>query len=94
VPADPIEKLLFPAPTSERAEQHPVAIEAAPGETVRLAGVEDDELVLSAKRKLTLRCGKSSITLYPNGKIVLRGDYILSDAEETNRINGGRIELN
>lgn len=53
-----------------------------------------DELVLEASRKITLRCGKSSITLYPNGKIVLRGDYILSDAEGLNKIVGGQVELN
>ena len=53
-----------------------------------------DELVLEAKRLITLRCGKSSITLYPNGKIALRGDYILSDAEGLNRIVGGQVELN
>lgn len=53
-----------------------------------------DELVFEAKRQITLRCGKSSITLYPNGKIALRGDYILSDAEGINRIAGGQIELN
>lgn len=53
-----------------------------------------DELVLEAKRQITLRCGKSSITLYPNGKIALRGDYILSDAEGLNRIVGGQVELN
>lgn len=53
-----------------------------------------EELVLEAKRQITLRCGKSSITLYPNGKIALRGDYILSDAEGLNRIVGGQVELN
>ena len=53
-----------------------------------------DELVLEARWQITLRCGKSSITLYPNGKIALRGDYILSDAEGLNRIVGGQIELN
>lgn len=53
-----------------------------------------DELLFQADRKITLRCGKSSITLYPNGKIVLRGEYILSDAEGVNRIAGGQIELN
>jgi hypothetical protein len=54
----------------------------------------EDELLIDADHKLTLRCGKSSITLYPNGKIVLRGEYILSDAEGVNRLAGGRIELN
>ena len=54
----------------------------------------EEEVLIDADRKLTLRCGKSSITLYPNGKIVLRGEYILSDAEGVNRLAGGRIELN
>lgn len=53
-----------------------------------------DELTFEAHQKITLRCGKSSITLYPNGKIVLKGEYILSDAEGINRIAGGHIELN
>ena len=53
-----------------------------------------EELVLEAKRQITFRCGKSSITLSPNGKIALRGEYILSDAEGLNRIVGGQVELN
>ena len=50
--------------------------------------------MVEARNSLTLRCGKSSITLHANGKIVLRGEYILSDAEGINRIAGGQIELN
>lgn len=54
----------------------------------------EDELVFTARRKITLQCGQSSITLHANGKIVLRGDYIVSAAEGTNRIVGGQIEIN
>jgi regulator of RNase E activity RraA len=53
-----------------------------------------DEVIISSEKKITLSCGKSSITLYPNGKIVLKGDYILSDAEGVNRLSGGRIDIN
>lgn len=53
-----------------------------------------EDLLIESRRSLTLRCGKASITLHANGKIVLRGEYILSDAEGVNRIAGGRIELN
>ncbi|EAA5286888.1 hypothetical protein YG82_004061 [Salmonella enterica subsp. houtenae] len=35
-----------------------------------------------------------SLTLYPRGKIVLKGEYIFSDANGVNRISGGRLELN
>lgn len=55
---------------------------------------QDEELVFSSDKKITLRCGKSSITLYPNGKITLKGEYILSDAEGINRLSGGRIDIN
>jgi uncharacterized protein (DUF2345 family) len=55
---------------------------------------EPDELLLQARHKITLRCGQSSLTLHANGKIVIKGEYILSDAEGINRIAGGHIELN
>lgn len=104
--ADPVERLLFPAAadagvgTDEGANDVAsppdlqLDVQPPPCEALHLDSSTADELVVSAKRKLTLRCGKSSITLHPNGKIVLRGEYILSDAEGVNRINGGRIELN
>jgi len=75
------------AATLTTATTHPQVVVAAPPAT-------PDELLLEAQRKITLRCGKSSITLYPNGKIVLRGEYLLSDAAGVNRIAGGQIELN
>lgn len=53
-----------------------------------------EELMLTAQQKITLSCGKSRITLYPNGKIVIKGEYILSDAEGVNRLSGGRVEVN
>ena len=66
---------------------------STPASTPAPAQLSDDAVV-EARNSLTLRCGKSSITLHANGKIVLRGEYILSDAEGINRIAGGQIELN
>jgi uncharacterized protein (DUF2345 family) len=54
----------------------------------------EEELIFTARRKITLQCGQSSITLHPNGKIILRGEYILSAAEGTNRMVGGQVEIN
>ncbi|WP_345769034.1 hypothetical protein [Citrobacter amalonaticus] len=53
-----------------------------------------EELIFTAQQKITLSCGKSRITLYPDGKVVIKGEYILSDAEGVNRLSGGRIEVN
>lgn len=52
------------------------------------------EVEITTLQRIVLRCGKSSLTLYPDGKIVLRGENILSEAEDCNRVAGGRIELN
>ncbi|MDB5847108.1 MAG: hypothetical protein JWP29_860, partial [Rhodoferax sp.] len=57
-------------------------------------GEPRDEIVLTAPRKITLQCGLASITLYANGKIVLRGEYIVSAANGVQRIVGGEIALN
>ncbi len=69
-------------------------LETSPTHQVQAPPGLPEELVFESRRKITLRCGKSSITLHPNGKIVLRGEYIVSDAEGINRIAGGHIELN
>jgi hypothetical protein len=53
-----------------------------------------EELLLTAHRKITLQCGLASITLHPNGKIVLRGQHILSASEGTNRVVGAQVEIN
>ena len=51
-------------------------------------------LVLEADSSLTLRCGKASITLSREGRIVLRGTQLVSHASGVNRIRGGTIKLN
>ncbi len=76
------------------ADDTPLELAMDENTAIRRIRETEDEILIEAERKLTLRCGKSSITLYPNGKIALRGEYILSDAEGVNRIAGGRIELN
>ena len=49
---------------------------------------------ISAVDEIVLRCGKSSITLTREGKIELRGEYVLSRSSGVNRIQGGAVEVN
>jgi hypothetical protein len=49
---------------------------------------------LTAQDTLTLRCGKASITLARDGKIVIRGMHVVTHAEGVNRIKGGSVQLN
>jgi len=56
--------------------------------------VDDERLVLTAKREIVLRCGKASITLTRAGKILIHGEYLLSRASGVNRIKGGSVQIN
>ena len=58
------------------------------------ATVDQERLVLSAEQEIQLRCGKSSITLTKAGKIILRGEYLLSRSTGVNRIKGGSVQIN
>ena len=54
----------------------------------------EEEVVLTATRKLTLQCGAASISLDLDGNIEIRGENLLSRASRQNRIKGSSISLN
>ena len=58
------------------------------------AELDGENIVLSAKQTITLKCGKASITLTKAGKIILRGAYLLSRSSGVNRIKGGSVQIN
>jgi hypothetical protein len=58
------------------------------------AKVDEDTLVLSAKRRVILQCGRASITLDDKGHVEIRGTYVLSRSSGQNRIKGGSVSLN
>jgi len=63
----------------------------APQHEVKL---DHESLVLSAKKEVVIRCGKSSITLTNAGKVLIQGEYLLSRSSGVNKIRGGSIQLN
>lgn len=56
--------------------------------------LDDESLVLSAKKEVVIQCGKSSITLTSAGKVLIRGEYISTRAAGMNRIKGGIVHIN
>lgn len=58
------------------------------------ARVDGKRLVFEADQEIELKCGKSSITLKKNGKIIIKGSELLSRASGTNRIKGGSVGIN
>lgn len=55
---------------------------------------DGERLTVTATRELVLRCGKAVLTLRSDGRIVLRGEEILTEATGANRIRGGSVQLN
>jgi hypothetical protein len=55
---------------------------------------DGERLIVTANQGLVLRCGKASITLSREGKVVVRGTHVVSHASGLNRIKGGSVQLN
>jgi hypothetical protein len=53
-----------------------------------------DELVIEARKSLTLRVGDGSITIREDGKILIKGKDLVSHAKRMNRIRGGSVAIN
>jgi hypothetical protein len=56
--------------------------------------LDEETLILSARKEVVLQCGKSSITLTSAGKVLIRGAYLLSRSSGVNRIKGGSVQIN
>jgi hypothetical protein len=81
IPAVP----LAAAPPAAKAESDAEPLEAI---------VDGKRVVLDARDEIVLRCGKASITLRRNGRIVIRGTYVETRSQGTNRIKGGSVQIN
>ena len=56
--------------------------------------LDGEQVTLTAKNEIVLRCGKASITLTRAGKVLIRGAYLLSRSSGVNRIKGGSVQIN
>jgi hypothetical protein len=56
--------------------------------------VDGQRLVFDAQREIVLRCGKSTIVLRRDGKVLVRGAHLVSRATGANKIKGGTVSLN
>ena len=56
--------------------------------------VDGERHVISAEREIVLRCGDASITLTRAGKVIIKGNYILSRSTGYNKIKGAAIDIN
>jgi len=77
-----VQEVVFEPPTKD-----------APKAPIR-ALVDGRAVELRAEREIVLRCGAASIRLTHEGKIVIRGKYVISHSSGVNRVRGGSVELN
>lgn len=56
--------------------------------------VDGKRVVLEGKEEVVIKCGQASITLTRAGKILIRGNFLLSQASGVNRILGGSVQVN
>jgi len=77
----------FSAPSQSAAttKDRPLVIES---------DVDGNRVRLVAKDEIVLECGKASITLRRNGRIIVRGTHVETNSEGTNRIKGGHVQIN
>ena len=58
------------------------------------ATVDGKRITFEAEHEIVLRCGKSSITLTRAGKVLIKGEYVLSHSSGENRIRGASTSIN
>ncbi|WP_164017813.1 DUF6484 domain-containing protein [Pyxidicoccus trucidator] len=59
-----------------------------------LSAEEEGVQIIQAKDEVIIQCGKASITLRRNGRIIIKGTYVETHAEGVNRIKGGSVQVN
>ncbi|WP_335944809.1 DUF6484 domain-containing protein [Pseudomonas sp. G166] len=62
--------------------------------TPAVTHLDGERLEFTAEREIVLRCGKASITLTREGKVLIRGTYLSNRSSGVNRIKGGSVQIN
>jgi hypothetical protein len=71
--------------SSARPVENPVVLEA---------DVDGTRVRVTARDEVVIACGKASITLRRNGRVVIRGTHVETLSSGTNRIKGGQVRVN
>jgi hypothetical protein len=72
----------------------PVEAAGEPAQRPASAVVDGQRVVIEGREEIQLRCGKSSITLKKDGKVLVKGTQLVSRASGTNKIKGASVAIN
>ena len=56
--------------------------------------LDGERLVLKAEREIEFRCGDASIILTKAGKVLIKGNYVLTRSRGANKIKGAYVDIN
>lgn len=56
--------------------------------------VDGEEVAIRGNKRVVLQCGKASITLTEDGKVLIRGTYFLAQSSGIAQLKGGILRLN
>jgi hypothetical protein len=56
--------------------------------------IDGKRISFEAEEEIVLKCGKASITITKAGKVLIKGDYVLSHSSGENRVRGGSVSIN
>ena len=56
--------------------------------------LDGERLVLKAEREIEFRCGDASIVLTKAGKVLIKGNYVLTRSRGANKIKGAYVDIN
>jgi len=56
--------------------------------------VDGERVQIQARRQIELRCGDASIVLTEAGKVLIKGNFVLSRSRGANKIKGAHVDIN
>lgn len=56
--------------------------------------IDGERIVFNAKKEIVLRCGKGSVTIRTDGRIVIKGTDLVSRSKGMNKIKGTSVKIN
>jgi hypothetical protein len=81
------------APNGEAGVQAPVSAHEARSSTMD-ARVDGQHVRIVARDEIVLECGKASITLRRNGRVLVKGTHVQTDSDGVNLVRGAQVRIN
>jgi hypothetical protein len=89
-----VSRLPTPETQAEPPAADPAMDRSGSGTSIIEADVDGRRVRIIAKDEIVFECGQASVTLRRNGRIIIRGTYVETHSEGTNRIKGGQVRIN